>query len=39
VAIGGRAAGDFGPVTRKMQAAYWVLHDDARLTEPVRGLG
>jgi branched-chain amino acid aminotransferase len=35
VAIGGRAAGVFGPVTRRMQAAYWALHEDARLTEPV----
>ena len=38
VPIGGRAAGDFGPVTRTMQAAYWALHDDPRLTEAVRGL-
>lgn len=35
VAIGGRAAGDFGPVTRRLQAAYWALHDDPRHTEPV----
>ncbi|WP_088280519.1 aminotransferase class IV [Ideonella sp. A 288] len=37
VPIGGRAAGNFGAVTRQMQAAYWALHDDPRLTEPVRG--
>ncbi len=37
VAIGGRATVDFGPVTRKLQAAYWALHDDERLTEAVRG--
>ena len=36
VPIGGRAAGDFGPVTRQLQAAYWALHDDPRYTEPVR---
>jgi branched-chain amino acid aminotransferase len=37
-AIGGRAAGDFGPVTQRLQAAYWALHDDARYAEPVIGL-
>jgi branched-chain amino acid aminotransferase len=36
VAIGGRAPGQFGPVTQRMQAAYWALHEDARLTEAVR---
>jgi branched-subunit amino acid aminotransferase/4-amino-4-deoxychorismate lyase len=36
VAIGGRAAGEFGPVTRSMQAAYWALHEDGRMTEAVR---
>jgi branched-chain amino acid aminotransferase len=36
VAVGGRAAGDFGPVTRTLQAAYWALHDDPRHSEPVR---
>jgi len=36
VAIGGRGPGDFGPVTRQLQAAYWALHDDARYVEPVR---
>ena len=35
-AIGGRGPGDFGPVTRQLQAAYWALHDDARYVEPVR---
>jgi branched-chain amino acid aminotransferase len=34
-AIGGRALGEFGPVTTRLQAAYWALHDDPRLTEPV----
>jgi branched-chain amino acid aminotransferase len=37
VAIGGRAPGDFGPVTRRLQAAYWSLHDDSRYVEPVAG--
>ena len=37
VAIGGRAPGDFGPVTRRLQAAYWALHEDPAFTEPVRG--
>jgi branched-chain amino acid aminotransferase len=36
--IGGRAAGDFGPVTTRLQQAYWALHDDPRHSEPVRGL-
>jgi len=36
VPIGGRAAGEFGPVTRQLQAAYWALHDDPRHAEPVR---
>jgi branched-chain amino acid aminotransferase len=36
VAIGGRGPGDFGPVTRQLQAAYWALHDDARYSEQVR---
>ena len=36
VPIGGRSAGDFGPVTRQLQAAYWALHDDPRYAEPVR---
>ena len=36
VPIGGREAGDFGPVTRQLQAAYWALHDDPRYAEPVR---
>jgi branched-chain amino acid aminotransferase len=34
--IGGRAAGEFGPVTARLQAAYWALHDDSRYVEPVR---
>jgi len=36
VPIGGRAAGEFGPVTRRLQAAYWALHGDPRYAEPVR---
>ena len=36
VPIGGRAAGDFGPITKRLQAAYWTLHDDPRHAEPVR---
>jgi branched-chain amino acid aminotransferase len=36
VPIGGRAAGEFGPVTRRMQDAYWALHEDLRYTEAVR---
>ena len=36
VPIGGRGPGDFGPVTRQLQAAYWALHDDPRHAEPVR---
>lgn len=36
VPIGGRAAGMVGPVTRRMQDAYWALHEDSRYTEAVR---
>ena len=35
VAVGGRAAGQFGAVTRQLQAAYWGLHDDPRYVETV----
>jgi len=35
VAVGGRRAGEFGPVTQQLQQAYWALHDDPRLTETV----
>lgn len=35
VAVGGRRAGDFGPVTRQLQQAYWALHDEPRLAEAV----
>lgn len=35
VPVGGRAAGDFGPVTRRLQQAYWALHEDPRYTQPV----
>jgi branched-chain amino acid aminotransferase len=34
-AIGGRAAGQFGAVTARLQAAYWALHDEPRFTEMV----
>jgi branched-chain amino acid aminotransferase len=36
VAIGERRAGEFGPVTSRMQAAYWALHTDSRYTEMLR---
>ena len=35
VAVGGRGAGDFGPITRQLQQAYWNLHDDPHLSEAV----
>jgi len=35
VAVGGRPAGEFGPITKQLQQAYWALHDDPRLTEAV----
>ena len=35
VAVGGRPAGEFGPVTRELQAAYWGLHEDPRYVETV----
>jgi len=35
VPVAGRAAGEFGPVTRRLQAAYWGLHEDARFVETV----
>jgi len=34
-AVGGRRAGEFGPVTGRLQQAYWALHDDPRWTEAV----
>lgn len=34
--IGGRAAGRFGPVTERLQQAYWTLHGDPSCSEPVR---
>ena len=37
VPVGGRRAGEFGPVSAQLQAAYWALHDDPRYAEPVRG--
>ena len=36
VPVAGRRAGDFGPVSAALQQAYWALHEDPRLTEPVR---
>ena len=38
VPVGARAAGDFGPVTRQLQAGYWALHEDPRYVEPVRSI-
>ena len=35
VAIGGRSAGNFGPVTLQLQQAYWALHEDPRWVERV----
>ena len=34
--VGGRATGQFGPVSEKLQAAYWALHEDPRYVEAVR---
>ena len=34
--VGGRAAGRFGPVSERLQAAYWALHEDPRYVEAVR---
>lgn len=33
--VGGRPAGEFGPVTRALQQAYWGLHEDPRYVETV----
>lgn len=33
--VGGRAAGEFGPLTRSLQRAYWGLHEDRRYVETV----
>ncbi|MBK7548983.1 MAG: aminotransferase class IV [Rhodoferax sp.] len=33
--IAGRPAGEFGPVTCQLQAAYWALHNDPAYSEPV----
>jgi branched-chain amino acid aminotransferase len=35
--VGGRAPGQLGPVTARLQAAYWALHEDPRYTEVVKG--
>lgn len=35
VPVGGRPAGEFGPVTRALQDAYWGLHEDSRYVETV----
>jgi branched-chain amino acid aminotransferase len=34
--VGGRTPGVFGPVSEKLQAAYWALHEDPRYVEAVR---
>ncbi len=36
VAVGGRQAGDFGPVSALLQQRYWALHDDPKYAQPVR---
>ena len=36
--VAGRRAGEFGPVSGQLRAAYWALHEDPRYVEPVRGL-
>lgn len=38
VAVAGRRAGDFGPVSARLQARYWALHDEPRYVEAVTGL-
>jgi branched-chain amino acid aminotransferase len=35
--VGGRPRGVFGPVSARLQQAYWALHDDPRYIEPVAG--
>jgi branched-chain amino acid aminotransferase len=35
VPVAGRPAGEFGPVTRRLQQDYWGLHDDARYVDAV----
>jgi branched-chain amino acid aminotransferase len=35
VPVAGRAAGAFGPITTRLQAAYWGLHEDPRYVETV----
>lgn len=39
VPVAGRPAGTFGPVSERLQTAYWALHEDPRYAEPVRGGG
>jgi branched-chain amino acid aminotransferase len=34
-AIGGRSAGSIGPITERLQRAYWHLHEDPQYTETV----
>ncbi len=36
VAIQGRNSGDIGPVTARLQAAYWALHQDERYSAAVQ---
>lgn len=36
VPVGGRAKGQFGPVSAQLQAAYWALHEDPRYVDAVR---
>jgi branched-chain amino acid aminotransferase len=34
--VGGRERGRFGPVSERLQATYWALHNDPKYVEPVR---
>ena len=38
VPVAGRRAGEAGPVSARLQADYWRLHEDPRCNEPVWGL-
>ena len=33
--VGGRPAGEFGPVSERLRAAYWALHRDPRYAEAI----
>jgi branched-chain amino acid aminotransferase len=38
VPVAGRTPGEFGPVSSRLQARYWALHEEPRYTEAVAGL-